>query len=290
VSKQYGSHVVLDAISISIPQQSIFGLLGPNGAGKTSLIRIITGITAPDSGTVLFRGEQFAEKHIGQIGYLPEERGLYKKMKVGEQLIYLARLKGLSKLEANKNMAYWVAKFAMEDWLQKPVESLSKGMQQKVQFVATIIHKPSLIILDEPFTGFDPLNANLLKDEILDLRAQGATIIFSTHRMESVEELCSDIAMINKARIVLEGATKHLRSMEQTNNYQLITSEKIEGNGIEFTVLQEQCKEGLWHYDLALGRLSSSELIAKLASNTTIYQFAAKVPTMNDLFIKALQH
>ncbi len=289
VSKQYGTHQVLDSISISIPAQRIFGLLGPNGAGKTSLIRIITGITAADSGKVLFKGEKFSEKHISQIGYLPEERGLYKKMKVGDQLLYLARLKGLTKAQAKENMHTWIEKFNMGDWLQKPIESLSKGMQQKVQFVATIIHNPSLIILDEPFTGFDPINANLLKDEILDLRAKGATIIFSTHRMESVEELCSDIAMINQAKIVLEGSTKNLRSIAKTTEYQLITSSKIESDELLFSILDEKFHEELWHYQLKLHSISPNNFIAKLAANTSIYLFAAKVPSMNDLFIKALQ-
>ncbi|MFN0047691.1 MAG: ABC transporter ATP-binding protein [Cytophagales bacterium] len=290
VTKQYGTHLVLDSISMSIPKGSIFGLLGPNGAGKTSLIRIITGITAPDKGKVLFNGQIFNEKHIGRIGYLPEERGLYKKMKVGDQLLYLARLKGLSKQVATENMDYWIEKMGMKDWLKKPIDSLSKGMQQKVQFVATIIHKPDLIILDEPFTGFDPINANLLKDEILDLRSKGATIIFSTHRMESVEELCSHIAMINQAKIVLEGTTNNLRSVEKTNIYQLTTSQKINIENAEVKILHENLSENLWHYDVELLSISANELISKLAANMNIYHFSAKVPTMNEIFIKALSH
>jgi ABC-2 type transport system ATP-binding protein len=200
IVKRYSNHTALNDVSISIPRGCIFGLLGPNGAGKTSLIRIITQITAPDSGTVYFNGEPLSPKHISQIGYLPEERGLYKKMKVGEQLLYLTQLKGISKAEAMDKLKVWFKKFEIQTWWNKHVEDLSKGMQQKVQFVATVLHNPSLIILDEPFSGFDPINANLIKDEILQLKQQGSTIIFSTHRMESVEELCDYIALINKSQ------------------------------------------------------------------------------------------
>lgn len=288
VTKQYGSHIVLNAISLAIPKGSIFGLLGPNGAGKTSLIRIITGITAPDSGEILFNGEAFKESHISNIGYLPEERGLYKKMKVGDQLLYLGRLKGLSKQVALENMTYWIEKFDMKDWLKKPIESLSKGMQQKVQFVATIMHKPELIILDEPFTGFDPINANLLKDEILELRANGATIIFSTHRMESVEELCSQIAMINQSKIVLEGNTKSLRSIEKTKIYQLITSAEVVPENENFNVISQTKVDDYWHSDIELKSISSHDFIGFLANRVNIYHYSAKLPTMNEIFIKAL--
>ncbi|TAG61464.1 MAG: ATP-binding cassette domain-containing protein, partial [Runella slithyformis] len=211
VVKQYAEHRALDGVSIAIPKGSIFGLLGPNGAGKTSLIRIITQITAPDAGRVLFEGQPLRPDHIRQIGYLPEERGLYKKMKVGEQLLYLAQLKGLSEKQAMEKLKIWFKKFDIKTWWGKNVEDLSKGMQQKIQFVATVMHEPELIILDEPFSGFDPINANLIKDEILELKEKGSTIIFSTHRMESVEELCDHITLINKSKVVLNGSKKEVK-------------------------------------------------------------------------------
>ena len=205
VVKKYQDHLALDHIDLEIPRGKIFGLLGPNGAGKTSLIRIINQITAPDSGQIIFDGEPLSAKHVDQIGYLPEERGLYKKMKVGDQLLYLAQLKGMSKSEAISKLRDWFIRLDIKDWWNKPVDDLSKGMQQKTQFIATVVHEPKLLILDEPFSGFDPINANMLKDEILAIKERGTTILFSTHRMETVEELCDDIALINHSRVVLAG-------------------------------------------------------------------------------------
>ncbi|MDX5348223.1 MAG: ATP-binding cassette domain-containing protein, partial [Hymenobacteraceae bacterium] len=225
ITKRYANHEALHQVSFEIPKGSIFGLLGPNGAGKTSLIRIITQITGADEGEILFKGEELKPKHIREIGYLPEERGLYKKMKVGEQLLYLAQLKGMSKAEATTRIKEWVDRFEIRTWLGKNIEDLSKGMQQKVQFVATVLHEPDLIILDEPFSGFDPINANLIKDEILRLREQGSTIIFSTHRMESVEELCDHIALINRSRKVLDGPVQEVKAAYKTDTF------LVEGKG-----------------------------------------------------------
>ncbi|MCE3260122.1 MAG: transporter ATP-binding protein, partial [Bacteroidetes bacterium] len=205
VSKKYSNHVALNNVSLSVKEQSVFGLLGPNGAGKTSLIRIINQITGPDTGEILFKNEKLSPKHVEYIGYLPEERGLYKKMPVGEQALYLAQLKGLTKAEAKKRLLYWFEKFEMQNWWKKRIDELSNGMQQKVQFIVTILHEPQLLILDEPFSGFDPINAQLIKNEILELRKKGATIIFSTHNMGSVEELCDNIALIHKSEKILDG-------------------------------------------------------------------------------------
>jgi ABC-2 type transport system ATP-binding protein len=219
IVKQYAEHRALDNVSLAVPKGSIFGLLGPNGAGKTSLIRIINQITAPDAGEVILGGERLNPSHIKRIGYLPEERGLYKKMKVGEQLLYLAQLKGLSEKQAMEKLKTWFIKFDIKTWWTKNVEDLSKGMQQKVQFVATVMHEPDLIILDEPFSGFDPINANLIKDEILELRERGKTIIFSTHRMESVEELCDHIALIHRSHKVLDGTKRAIKEQFKTHTY-----------------------------------------------------------------------
>ena len=221
VTKQYASHRALDNVSLSVPEKSIFGLLGPNGAGKTSLIRIINQITGPDSGEVLLNGEKLQPKHIANIGYLPEERGLYKKMTVGDQALYLAQLKGMSRADALKKLKFWFEKMELQSWWNKKVEELSKGMQQKVQFIVTVLHEPGLLILDEPFTGFDPINANIIKDELLRLNKQGTSIILSTHRMESVEELCSHIALINKSHKILDGAVTDIRKAYKSNTYEL---------------------------------------------------------------------
>ena len=208
IVKQYSNHLALDEVSISVPEGSIYGLLGPNGAGKTTLLRIINQITAPDSGFLFFKGKKLKSEHVAQIGYLPEERGLYKKMEVGEQAIYFAQLKGFSKYDAKRKLKYWFEKFEIQPWWSKKVEELSKGMQQKIQFITTILHEPRLIIFDEPFSGFDPINAKLIKDEILKLRNDGSTIIFSTHDMGSVEELCDHISLINNAKTILSGHIK----------------------------------------------------------------------------------
>jgi len=221
IVKQYANHRALDDVSTRVDQGSIFGLLGPNGAGKTSLIRIINQITAPDGGEIYFDGERLNPNHISRIGYLPEERGLYKKMEIGEQMLYLAQLKGLSKAEATHRIKHWFEKMEMQTWWHKKVEDLSKGMQQKVQFVATVVHRPDLIILDEPFTGFDPVNVNIIKEEILSLNRNGATIIFSTHRMESVEELCDSIVLINRSKKILDGKVREIRNAYRTNTYRV---------------------------------------------------------------------
>ena len=228
VTKTYGNYTALNNVSIAIPKGSIFGLLGPNGAGKTSLIRIINQITLPDSGTILLDGEKLQPNHVQQIGYLPEERGLYKSMKVGEQALYLAQLKGLSEAEARKKLNYWFEKFEITDWWNKKIQELSKGMAQKVQFIVTVLHSPKLLIFDEPFSGFDPVNANLIKDEILQLRNEGASIIFSTHRMESVEELCDNIALIHKSNKIIDGKLDEIKQQFKTNQFEvgLITDTK----------------------------------------------------------------
>ncbi|HVV55951.1 MAG TPA: ATP-binding cassette domain-containing protein, partial [Mucilaginibacter sp.] len=219
IEKQYAGHRALTDVSIEVESGQVFGLLGPNGAGKTSLIRIINQITAPDSGEIYFNGEKLNQSHIERIGYLPEERGLYKKMEIGEQMIYLARLKGLSRAEATKRLKQWFQKLGMETWWKKKIEELSKGMQQKAQFVATVLHEPDLIILDEPFSGFDPVNADLIKDEILELNRKGATVLFSTHRMESVEELCDSIALINLSHKILDGRIKDIKNTYRNDTY-----------------------------------------------------------------------
>jgi ABC-2 type transport system ATP-binding protein len=222
IVKQYENHIALNDVSLTVPQGSVFGLLGPNGAGKTSLIRIVNQITAPDSGVVYFKGEKLKPEHISLIGYLPEERGLYKKMEIGEQILYLAQLKGLTKSESIKRAKYWFEKMEIESWWTKKVEELSKGMQQKVQFIATIIHEPELLILDEPFSGFDPVNADIIKNEFLELNKKGTTIIFSSHRMESVEQLCDHIALIDKSKKILEGKVVDIRNQYKNNTYRVI--------------------------------------------------------------------
>lgn len=266
IVKQYANHRALDDVSTRVEQGSIFGLLGPNGAGKTSLIRIINQITAPDAGEIYFDGERLNPDHIGRIGYLPEERGLYKKMEIGEQMLYLAQLKGLSKNEATDRIKHWFEKMEMQSWWHKKVEDLSKGMQQKVQFVATVVHQPDLIILDEPFTGFDPVNVNIIKEEILALNRNGATIIFSTHRMESVEELCDSIVLINKSKKILDGKVKEIKNTYRTNTYR-----------VEYLYQEEQLT------DVAdLFAIASQE---KTGDNTTLTIQIAEGKTINDVLV-----
>ncbi|MFD1466688.1 ABC transporter ATP-binding protein [Hymenobacter caeli] len=288
VRKTYAAHTALDGVSLAIPEQSIFGLLGPNGAGKTSLIRIITQITGADGGEIRFRGQRLGPAHIGEIGYLPEERGLYKKMQVGEQLLYLARLRGLTRADAVARIKQWLARLDLTPWAQKNVEDLSKGMQQKVQFIATVLHQPKLIILDEPFSGFDPINANLIKDEILDLRAQGATIIFSTHRMESVEELCDSIALINKSRKVLDGPVSAIKNQFKTNTYE------VEGKGRpllthpDFEVVEQKARENDHFYaqvKLHAG-VTPNELLRFLIGQVEVHAFRERIPSINEIFIQ----
>ena len=288
VRKAYAAHVALDDVSLSIPEGSIFGLLGPNGAGKTSLIRIITQITGADEGEIRFRGERLNPSHIAQIGYLPEERGLYKKMKVGEQLLYLARLRGLSRTDASARIKQWLNRFEIKEWANKNVEDLSKGMQQKVQFIATVLHEPKLIILDEPFSGFDPINANLIKDEILELRKQGATIIFSTHRMESVEELCDNIALINRSRKVLDGPIGVIRDQFKTNTYEVEGKGKLILAHPDFEVMEQKEREnGHFYARVQLhDGVRPNDLLRYLIGAVEVEAFREKIPSINEIFIR----
>ncbi len=291
VSKKYSNHVALNDVSISVNEKAVFGLLGPNGAGKTSLIRIINQITGPDSGEILFKGEKLNQKHISQIGYLPEERGLYKKMPVGEQVLYLAQLKGLKKAEAKKRIAFWFEKFEMQGWYKKKIEELSKGMQQKVQFIVTVLHQPELLILDEPFSGFDPINAQLIKNEILELRKNGATVIFSTHNMGSVEELCDSIALINKSQKILDGSVKEIRKTFRTNTYKI----SFKGNVMGFTnalwtgaeVLEKHTDEDVHFFTLKIAKtITSSQLLQNVLPTCELLSFNEIIPSMNDIFIQ----
>lgn len=292
VVKRYSHHTALDKVSISVPPQSIFGLLGPNGAGKTTLIRIINQITGPDEGEILINGEKLGPRHISMIGYLPEERGLYKKMKVGEQALYLAQLKGLSKKDALIKLKYWFEKFEIQAWWNRKVEELSKGMQQKVQFIVTILHEPKLLIFDEPFSGFDPINVNLLKDEILNLRNNGSTIIFSTHNMSSVEELCSHIALINKSRKILEGSVSEIRKQFRSNTFeidlQFSSGTVIESLGSEIHLLDEKIEEEIRHVRVKTS-LGKNELLKKMLPLGEICSFKEIIPSMNDIFISLVE-
>ncbi|MBD1433617.1 ATP-binding cassette domain-containing protein [Sphingobacterium sp. DN00404] len=291
IVKQYSHHRALDDVSLHVPKGSIFGLLGPNGAGKTSLIRIINQITAPDSGEIYFDGELLQPKHIERIGYLPEERGLYKKMKIGEQMLYLAQLKGLSKSDAVQRIRTWFEKLQIESWWDKKVEDLSKGMQQKVQFVATVVHEPDLIILDEPFSGFDPVNAQVIQEEILELNKKGATIIYSTHRMESVEELCDYIALINKSKKVLDGPVREIKRSYQNQQYVIEFKEQegIVPSFIDtplFEVIAE--KNAIDNHEVTI-RLqhdnSLNDILLYLIPQVQIHQVREVIPSMHDIFI-----
>ena len=290
VTKRYAEHTALNDVSISIPKQSIFGLLGPNGAGKTTLIRIVNQIIMADEGEVFINGEKLEPKHIGVIGYLPEERGLYKKMKVGEQLMYLAQLKGLSNGEARKRIKYWLEKLGLTEWSGKKVEDLSKGMAQKIQFIATVLHEPSLLILDEPFSGFDPVNANLIKDEIFELREKGATVIFSTHRMESVEQLCDHIALINKSRKILDGKKQDIKNEFKLSQYEVIYKGALkESNGI--SILKEELSElGMNKATIqAKNGESPNVLLQELISKIEVHSFIEVIPSINDIFISLVK-
>jgi ABC-2 type transport system ATP-binding protein len=294
INKQFANHKALDDVSFIVPENSIFGLLGPNGAGKTTLIRLINQITAPDSGELLFHSRPINRKDIENIGYLPEERGLYKKMKVGEQAMYLAQLKGLSKHDAHQKLKIWFEKFDISPWWDKKVEELSKGMQQKIQFIVTVLHEPELLIFDEPFSGFDPINVNLLKDEILQLRDNGATIIFSTHNMASVEELCDHIALIDNSKKILEGKVTDIRDKYKDNVYEVAfrnLNRNIEDvlNG-DYSILKTGEKED---YKLASIRIKDhtgpNELISKLLPHMEIHSINEILPTMNDIFISSVK-
>lgn len=291
IIKRYANHTALDDVSIEVPRGKVFGLLGPNGAGKTTLIRIINRITAPDSGTVTFDGRPFSPEDVKNIGYLPEERGLYKKMKVGEQAIYLARLKGLEGREAEKRLREWFEKFDIMPWWNKKLEELSKGMQQKVQFIITVLHRPSLLIFDEPFSGFDPVNAEMLKREILALRDLGHTVIFSTHNMASVEEICDDIALINHSKVVLSGNVEEVKSRFRTGVYEVVASGKIEEQPGVFSI--ESCeKQGAWqHYLLRKEEeVTNSHLIRTLSDEAEIRSFNEQMPSMHDIFIQTVEN
>ena len=295
IIKKYASHLALDGVNIKVKEGSVYGLLGPNGAGKTSLIRIINQITAPDSGTVLFKGEKLNPNHIYNIGYLPEERGLYKKMKVGEQAVYLAQLKGLSKADATKKLREWFEKFDIGAWWDKKVEELSKGMQQKIQFIVTILHEPKLLIFDEPFSGFDPINANLLKREILELRDKGATIIFSTHNMDSVEELCDDITLINKSKNVLSGKLSDIKTQFKTNLFNVDFTGDVNIINItqhhQFKILETNKADNITSLSIKLidESITTNQLLNTLMANGNIISFNEKIPSMNDIFIEVVE-
>jgi len=292
IVKSYANHIALNDVSISVAQGSIFGLLGPNGAGKTSLIRIINQITGPDKGEVFFEGKKLQQKDISRIGYLPEERGLYKKMKVGEQAIYLAQLKGISKSEAKKKLRYWFEKFEIAAWWDKKVEELSKGMQQKIQFIVTILHEPELLIFDEPFSGFDPINTNLLKQEILQLKKQGATIIFSTHNMESVEELCDDIALINNSTNILSGKLSKIKKEYKSNIYKIKFSDKARFLDLslryQYKILEKETTNDSSSMRVKLldNKVTTNQLIQSILPYGNIISFEEEIPTMNNIFIK----
>lgn len=294
VHKAYAGHVALRDVSISVDEGSVFGLLGPNGAGKTSLIRIINQITAPDSGELWFAGEALQPRHLEQIGYLPEERGLYKKMKVGEQALYLSQLKGLSRPEALKRLRFWFEKLGIQEWWNKKVEELSKGMAQKVQFIVTVLHDPRLLILDEPFSGFDPINANLIKSEILELRKKGTTIIFSTHNMGSVEELCDSIALINNSNVILEGRVADVRAKYRTHEYELDLSGSPMGLGPALgtygELVEHSSENGLTKARVRLlGGASTNQLLGNIMRAGEIHGFREVIPSMNDIFIRAVE-
>lgn len=286
VVKEYAGHKAVNNVSFDVPQGSIFGLLGPNGAGKTSLIRIITRITAADSGKVLLNGKDISETLIREVGYLPEERGLYKKMMVGEQLVYLAQLKGLTKIEAAKEIKYWLEKFDIKDWWTKKIEELSKGMQQKVQFIATVLHKPSLIILDEPFTGLDPVNTNLMKEEIYRLNAEGTSIIFSTHRMEQVEEICKDIVLIEKGQVILTGAVGEVKEQFKENLFKINTTQPLTAGGSAYDILGSD-DQGTT-IKIQNNSTSNDVLEEVIKSGNVIKSYQEVLPSLNDIFIKQI--
>jgi ABC-2 type transport system ATP-binding protein len=298
VSKNFGDFKALNNVTIEVPTGSIFGLLGPNGAGKTTLIRIINQITMPDSGTVLLDGRPLKASDIQHIGYLPEERGLYKSMKVGEQALYLAQLKGMKKFEAKQRLKYWFEKLEIGDWWNKKIQELSKGMAQKIQFVVTVLHQPKLLIFDEPFSGFDPINANLIKDEILQLRDEGATVIFSTHRMESVEELCDHIALIHKSNKILDGKLQDIKRSFKTNTFEVglvtqdehnlktIIQQKFEVSEADFKSLNNDLKLNIKLKPTE----TSNDLLTFLTQNAEVNHFNELIPSANDIFIQTVKN
>lgn len=295
VVKQYGTYTALNEVSLSVPKGSIYGLLGPNGAGKTSLIRIINQITMPDSGEVILDGASLKPEDVAVIGYMPEERGLYKSMKVGEQCLYLAQLKGLSKKDAKQQLDYWFERLEIQGWWNKKIQELSKGMAQKIQFVVTVLHQPKLLILDEPFSGFDPVNASLIKDEIIELNKKGTSVIFSTHRMESVEEMCDHIALIHKSNKLIEGKLTDVKKQFRTHNYEVgILTNNVEGlmydlsqkftlSQTDFKSLNDELK-----LEINLGTATPNELLNTLLQRGQVTHFVEKIPTVNDIFIKTV--
>lgn len=296
VTKKYGGHTALNKVSLEIPKNSIYGLLGPNGAGKTTLIRIINQITFPDEGEVYFDGEPLKPHHISMIGYLPEERGLYKSMKVGEQVLYLAQLKGLSKIEAKKRLKFWFERLEIGDWWNKRIQELSKGMAQKIQFIVTVLHEPKLLIFDEPFSGFDPINANIIKDEILQLKENGTSIIFSTHRMESVEELCDYIALIHRSEKILDGKLSDIKKAYknnifdvglETDNGDMILRELVQNFDIsssKYTIADKQL-----NFTVRLPDTNSGSILNYLSSKANINHFVETIPSANEIFIQTVQ-
>ena len=290
IVKRYSGHTALDGVSICVPEGKIFGLLGPNGAGKTTLIRIINRITAPDEGSVFLDGQEMKADDVARIGYLPEERGLYRKMKVGEQAVYLAMLKGMKQGEAKKRLREWFDKFGIMPWWNKKLEELSKGMQQKVQFVITVLHEPQLLIFDEPFSGFDPVNAELLKNEILGLKRKGSTIIFSTHNMESVEEVCDEFALINRSKVVLSGNVAEVRKTFRTGMYDVSCRGEVElGEGRFYKVVSSEYAAGETRVRLVkTGEASNAELLGELSGRAELPYFSEQLPSMNEIFIKTV--
>ena len=287
VVKEYGDYIALNKVSITVPKGRIYGLLGPNGAGKTTLMRIINQITAPDSGSLIFDGAPLSKHHVSDIGYLPEERGLYKKMKVGEQALYLAQLKGMSYDEALLKLKFWFEKLDILSWWNKKVEELSKGMAQKIQFVVTVIHEPKLLIFDEPFSGFDPINAAIIRREILELSQKGTTIIFSTHRMESVEEICDHIALINKAQTILEGPIEKIKNQFANNSYEVITIDRVLNENDYFSIISQEDN----NYSLLLKEgKTQQEALQSIIQQTEIISFRKEIPSMEEIFIKAINN
>ena len=294
LTRKYKDKVALNNFSINIPQGSIYGLLGPNGAGKTTFIRIVNQITAPDSGTILLNGEPLTKKSIGQVGYMPEERGLYKNMKVGEQALYFAKLKGLSSAEAKKRTEYWFEKLDMMSWWNKKLSELSKGMGQKVQFVITVIHNPSLLIFDEPFSGFDPVNAQIIANEILELRDKGTTIIFSTHRMESVEEMCDHVALINQSNKVLDGTIEEVRNQFKTGQFQIelenISADDLQQLSNKFNISNIEHFNHRTEFNLHYNKeIPTNDILHKLMNLGQVHQFKEIIPSMNDVFLEAVK-
>lgn len=292
IVKRYGNYTALNGVNIQVSKDTIYGLLGPNGAGKSSLIRIINRITAPDEGQVFFNGQPSTPEDIFNIGYLPEERGLYKKMKVGEHIVFLARLRGLSKEDADQKMRQWLRKFNIESWEHKKIEELSKGMAQKVQFIATVIHEPDLYILDEPFSGFDPVNTELLVNEILELKSQGKTIILSTHNMESVESLCDEICLINKSQVMLQGNVRKIREQYKKHIFKVrVVGDEFELDSSDFTILSQENQYGEMNVRLSsVGESSNSALVSSIAQKYEVLSFEEELPTMHEIFIQIVSN